>query len=348
MITAVSAEHAAAQIPPETSLYELIDIVPPPPPVTCGCIGGAFALPKDRPTPGDFMAASVELRARAAERLAEERARLQHNADDGLAGNSHASVSVAVHLRESSLAAGVDTRTEEEATRWMYLAAVQEHPDAFMFLGYRYQRGDGVPQSDETAAYWFHQGAVRGNKTAMLALGLRYAAGRGVQQDFAAAVYWWRQADATPLASRFLGDAYACGLGVDNNPQLAVREYTNASDGGDISSNIQLGRLYLNGCATSNDKAAVKAIRRAADDGQADAQILLSQLLLQGRGVEANAVESYYWARLAERRLGDADQRRTAASDRVKAAARSMSRDEITGTETVVEAMIAASRKRTP
>jgi TPR repeat protein len=340
----LSCARVEAQIPPETSLYELIDIVPRPAPVTCGCIGSAFALPlfgRDGP-----LVPMSEPSALAAQRLAEERVRLQHNAEDGLAGNSNASISVAMHLRDSSLAAGVDDRTEEEAARWLYLAAVQEHPDAFMFLGYRSQRGYGVPQSDETAAYWFHQGAVRGNKTAMLALGLRYAAGRGVQQDFAGAVHWWRQAQATPLASRFLGDAYACGLGVDQDPKRAVREYTKAAEAGDISSNLQLGRLYLSGCAAQNDKEAAKALRRAADDGQPDAQIILSQLLLQGRGVAASAVESYYWARLAERRLADNDERLAAASERVKAAARTLSKDEIAGTETLVAAMLAVTAKR--
>jgi TPR repeat protein len=343
-LLAVNIGHAAAQIPPETSLYDLIDIVPRPAPVTCACIDSAFTLPtfgRDGALPP-----MAEPRALGAKRRAEDRALLQHNADDGLAGNPHASISVATHLRDSSLAAGVDDRTEEEATRWLYLAAVQGHPDAFMFLGYRYQRGHGVPQSDETAAYWFHQGAARGNKTSMLALGLRYAAGRGVQQDFVGAVYWWRQADATPLAFRLLGDAYACGLGVDQDPKRAVREYTRAAEAGDISSYLQLGRLYLSGCAAQNDKEAAKALRRAADDGQPDAQIMLSQLLLQGRGVTASAHESYYWARLAERRLADNDARHALANERVKAAARTLSKDEIAGAEMLVEAMIAARAKR--
>jgi TPR repeat protein len=348
----VNVEYSAAQIPPETSLYELVDIVPRPAPVTCACVGEAFALPTFRPSPfggGPTAAAKRVAPAPASDRatrlLDEERERLPRVADDGLAGNGHAIVSVAIHLRASSLAAGGDTRTEEEAARWMYLAAVQEHPDAFMFLGYRYQRGDGVPQSDETAAYWFHQGALRGNKSAMVALGLRYATGRGIPQDFPAAVYWWQQARDTPLASRFLGDAYACSLGVDQDPKRAVREYTKAADAGDISSSLQLGRLYLSGCAAQNDNEAVKALRRAADDGQPDAQIMLSGLLLQGRGVTASVHESYYWARLAERRLADNDGRRTLASERVKAAARTMSKDEIAGAETLVEAMIAARAK---
>jgi TPR repeat protein len=345
-----SSERAAAQIPPETSVYELVDIVPPAAPVACGCVSAAFALPAFRPGSGWGTSPATPAehspwKAQAlAERRAEERAALPHDAADGLAGNGHASLSVAMHLREASLEAGIDARTEEEVARWLHLAAAQEHPDALTLLGYRYQRGHGVPQSDEAAAYLFQQGALRGDKTSMVALGLRYAAGRGVPQDYAAAVRWWRRADTTPLALRFLGDAYACGLGVDQNADRAVREYTRSADAGDMSSNLQLGRIHIGGCVAANDEAAAKAFRRAADVGDPEAQIALSELLLQGRGVEMNASEAYFWARIAERRLGPGEQQ-TLASARAKAAARMMSPDETAAAEKLIESMIAASAK---
>jgi TPR repeat protein len=355
VLTIVVIDSAAAQVPPETSIYELVDVAPPAQPAACACVAGAFRLPAFRPGIGwgHGPAAPVEDaplaqadRARLAQRLDEQRTRLPREAEDGLAGNAHASLGVAVHLREESLAAGLHDRTEEEAAKWLHLAASQDHRDAFMMLGYRYQRGRGVPQSDEAAAYWFHQGALRSDSTSMMALGLRYATGRGVPQDFRAAVFWWRKAaDRTPLASRFLGDAYACGLGADADPERAVREYKKAAEAGETSAHIQLGRVLVGGCAPPDDDAAAKAFRHAADAGDPDAQLALSQLVLQGRGVAANAAEAYYWARMAQRRVLPPELQ-TLAAARVKAAAERLSPDAIAAAEQLVEALITEMRKR--
>lgn len=349
-----AAAPAAAQVPPETHIYDLINIVPPPPPVACACVSGAFALPALRPghgwgvgpgTPLKDAPMSDASREIYATRRAEDRAQLPVDAADGLGGNAHASVAVAMLLREASIAAGGDKATEEEVGKWLHLAAAQEHPDAFRLLGYRYQRGEGIPQSDRAAAFFFHQGALRRDAISMVALGLRYATGRGVPQDFGAAVHWWRRADHM-LASRFLGDAYACGLGVDQNPDAAVRAYSKAADAGDPARSIQLGRLYLGGCVAPNpsrapathDQIAFKALYRAASDGFPDAQIMLSDLLLEGRGADMNPQEAYYWARLAERRLESGDLQARARA--VAAAARLMSPEERAAAEEVVTAMI--------
>jgi uncharacterized protein len=211
----------------------------------------------------------------------------------------------------------------------------------FVLLGYRHQRGYGVAQSDEAAAYWFHEGAVRDDKTSMVALGLRYANGRGVPQDYLAAVYWWRRANGTPLASRFLGDALACGLGIDRNPAQAMREYTKAADAGEMSSSIQLARIYLGGCAAApHVEVAFKHFSRAASAGDPDAQIALSELLLEGQGGEADTSEAYRWARIAERRL-PAGELRTQASEKAKTAAARMTKDAVATADRLVDALIA-------
>ena len=346
-IVVADARLSVAQVPPETSAYEIVDLVPPPSPVTCTCVSGAFALPVYRPghgwgggpaTPAEHRPLDTGFAAR----MAEDRAALPTMAEQGLAGSGDASLLVSMHVRESSLAVGVDKRAEEEASRWLHLAALQEHPDAFRLLGYRYQRGEAVPQSDEAAAYWFQQGARRGDKLSMMALGLRYANGRGVPQDFAAAVYWWKQAQDHPIAARFLGDAYACGLGVDQDPNRAVREYKRS---GDVTGDIQLGRLYLGGCAPPNDEAAVAVFKRAAGEGFPEAQRALSELFLHGKGVEASAPQAYFWARMAERPLRPGEAHGP-ASPVAKAAAARMSAEERAAAEMLVQSMIEAAMKR--
>jgi TPR repeat protein len=280
-----------------------------------------------------------------ASHLAEDRASFPIRAEDGLGGNGHASVGIATYLAVESALAGTDVRTEEEAARWLHLAVTQEHPDAFRLLAFRYAHGRGVTQNDTAAAYWFYQGALRGDVVSMTALGLRYAAGLGVTQNWNAAVRWWMRARAqSPLASRFLGDAYACGLGVDMAPTHAADAYKVAADAGELSSSTQLGHLYAKGCVTIDDAAAVKAYRRAADQGDPEAQVALSDLVRQGRGTDPNPYEAYTLARLAELRLPDGSLK-TLAAARVKSASSLMTPESLPAQERMVQEMIAQAAK---
>jgi TPR repeat protein len=346
---AVCIAAATASPQPLPHIYTLVDLGSVPAP-DCPCIGTPFSLPAYRVGDGyaDGAAApegGAPASAADRKRYAAERALIGRDVEAGRAGDPGASLSVALHLSERPEIAGDDRKVQEEAARWLYLAARDGSPDAAMFLGYRYRRGNGVEQSDEAAAYWFHQAATAGNNVAMVALGLLYSAGRGVPQDPAAAIWWWRKAQpTTPLASRFLGDAYACGIGAARDPALAVREYKKSSERGDDSANIQLGQMHANGCAAADDGAAVKAFRRAADAGYPEAQVALSELIRQGRGEGPNPDEAYYWARLAERRLpsGALHARATAAA---KAAAAFMVSDAVAAADRMVDQVIAEARK---
>ena len=354
-VVAFAAPISYGQIPRETSVYELVDPgTPATMPFPCSCVASPFTLPAFQPNlPNGSSPAAPDLGTAPAltaplnlTRLLEDRGSLPNVAEDARSGNGNASLSIAMHLRDEHLVGGQPV-IEEEAARWMYLAAEQGHVNAFMFLGYRFQHGLGVPRDDRIAAYWFHQGALRGDAISMVALGLRYATGVGVAQDFGAAVYWWqRTPGGTPLALRFLGDAHACGLGVPREPARALREYRWAAEHGDITSNIQLGHLYANGCTPPDDAAAIAAFRRAADQGYPEAQIELSELLRRGRGAEPSLIEAYFWARMAERRLNDGPLK-TRAAERAKAAAALLSAEEIAAEDVMIGQMI-ADAKTTP
>lgn len=337
-----------AQGPHEISVYALVDVGAVAVPAPCSCIASPFTLmhPSDR-GPSNGPAAPLGGTAPLINfgHLAEDRTHFTSRAQDGLSGNGNASLGVAMHLSLESALAGVDLRTEEEAARWLHLAATQEHPDAFRLLAWRYARGRGVPENPGAAAYWFHQGALRGDPISMTALGLRYAAGLGVAQDWNAAVRWWMRAQArTPLASRFIGDAYACGLGVAQEPARAAAAYKAAADAGELSSSTQLGHLHARLCIQSDDGDAVKAYRRAAEEGDPEAQIALSDLLQQGRGTDPNPYEAYTWARLAELRLPEGSMKARAA-DRVRGALRQMRPEAVPAQEALVQSLIRESAK---
>lgn len=351
-LCAVSA--SARQVPPpETNALTLVDVGAVSVPAACPCITNPFTVPTIRPgwgypsgpaAPLGNAVPSAAARKRQARRDAEDRATLAADAQDGLAGNPDASAAMAMHLTAGTAI----PRNDEEAARWLYLAATQGHRDAFLQLGYRYHRGLGVRRNDKTAAYWFHAGASAGDRLAMVALGLLYAAGRGVPQDWSAAVAWWQQARSsaggTPLASRFLGDAYVCGLGIAQSYDNAVLAYKESVETGELSSSIQLGHMYASGCAPPNDEAAVAAYTVAADQGDPEAQVALSGLTREGRGVEQNVYRAYFWARLAERRLPPGRLRERATAQ-VKQAARLMSAADVKDADVFVDSFIVEGSK---
>jgi TPR repeat protein len=227
-------------------------------------------------------------------------------------------------------------RNDAEAAKWLLLAADQGHQDAYLQLGHRYLRGLGLEQSDEAAAYWFYQGATHGDTLGMTALGSLYAAGRGVPQDWKIAVSWWRKANH----HHFIGDAYACGLGVAQNNERAVREYQQGADVGDMSSAIQLGHMHAGKCApVASDAVAYTWYDKAAHQGYPEAQVALASLALQDRA-DGGPISAYMWARLAELRL-PAGALRTLAAKRAGEAARRLSPPQIANTDVLVKNMIA-------
>lgn len=316
--------------------YTLVDAGPVAVPA-CPCISTPFRLPSYRPV-------TIQVSGLERERYLAERQRIARDVEAGLGGDEASSMSVAVHLSDHPLFAPADAATEDATVRWLHLAAQQGSPGAFYLLAYRYRQGLGVEQNDAAAAYWFHKDAVRGSNIGMVALGLLYAAGRGVPQDWNAAVYWWRKAEPShALATRFLGDAYVCGVGVRADNARALAAYKRAAQKAEISASIQLGHMYANGCAPPDDEAAVKAYMNAAAEGYPEAEVALSELMLAGRGGSGSGpAAAYHWARLAERRQPSGEWS-TRAAAAAKAAARLLSPDERAATDQMVDQIIAGS-----
>jgi TPR repeat protein len=356
MLTAATATVTAVQQylvphmpPPKTSVWDFLDLGPAPA-VPCSCVPNPFALPA-QPVAGNGrgMAAPFDdpPMTEADRKIneawyAQESANLQRMADDGVAGNGNASLSVAMHLSLHKTVFVVDENVEASVVRWLTLAAEQGHVDAYRLLGQRYAHGWGVKADYASAAHWFYQGALRGDHISMTAFGFLSAAGRGVPQDWEGAIRWWQRADPkSSLAVRFLGDAYACGAGVQENHERAAAAYRR---GGEPSMDIQMGHMYLRGCARDEGKAAIAAFKRAADWGYAEAQIELSNLLREDRAVEDNSLQAYMWARLAERRLPPGDLKKRAAES-AQAAARLWPAVVIEKEDLMINALLEMSKK---
>jgi TPR repeat protein len=338
--------------PPETSVYELMTLGPPPP-TTCACIPNAFALPSYQPgwgygsgpaVPFENAPVSDDQRRVNREWYAQEDQLIRRVSEEALNGNPNASFAVSTHMSLRTTVNGPDDRAEDEAMQWLNLAVRQGHPDAIRLLAHRHAVGRGVAQNYDAAAFLFDRAARLSDPISMTASGFLRAAGRGVRQDWTVAIRWWQYAEAkAPLSARFLGDAYACGAGVAEDHERALAFYKRVADV-EPSASIQLGYMNARNCGKSDDKAAIAAFRRAADQGYPEAQIELSDLLRQGRGGEPNALEAYLWARLAERRLPSGDLKKR-ATDQAAAAARLMSSLEIKTQDDMVDAMLATGAK---
>lgn len=331
--------------------YHLVNVGPVPVPAACACITAPFTVPAFRHGDGEasgpagaqpLPAPGILQRQLQASRDAEDRATLPATVQDGLAGNGNASMWVAYLLTAGTAV----QRDEKQTAKWLLQAARQGQAGAAIQLGYRYHRGLGVEQSDQAAAYWFHSSAVTGDPNGMIALGLLYAAGRGVEQDWSAAVGWFEQANAMaphPLATRFLADAYVCGVGVRQDHERAATLYRAAAPH-DVSSRVQLGHMHARKCTRDGDEAAFSAYESAAHEGDAEAQIALSHLYRDGTGVQQDTYNAYMWARLAEFRTPPGDLHAEAAAS-AAAAARMLPAFLITDADMFARAIIDSARR---
>ena len=94
-----------------------------------------------------------------------------------------------------------------------------------------------------------------------------------------------------------MGDAYACGLGVEQDNEQAAAAYQKGAEIADMMSSIQLGHMYASECtAPPSDDAVHQAYQRAADEGYPEAHIGLRQTYLDGRGVAPIPYQAYLGA----------------------------------------------------
>ena len=85
-------------------------------------------------------------------------------------------------------------QSDEKAFQWYSKAAEQGHARAQCNLGLMFEKGRGVAQSDEKAFQWYRKAADQGDADAQCNLGLMFENGRGVAQSDEEAVQWYRKA----------------------------------------------------------------------------------------------------------------------------------------------------------
>jgi len=127
-----------------------------------------------------------------------------------------------------------DQNNYKEAVVWLRKAAEQEHTNAQIYLGYIYDKGNGVTQDYSEAVKWYRKAAEKGDASAISNLGVCYEHGNGVKQSFKEAVKLYRKAaeKGNANAQYSLGYCYYFGQGVRTNKKEAKIWYQKAADQG--------------------------------------------------------------------------------------------------------------------
>ena len=235
----------------------------------------------------------------------------------------------------------IGARDDAEAASLYRRSADLDYAAAFTGLGWLYENGYGVDQSDFEAAAWYRRGAERGDAVAMNNLGYFYEQGIAVRQsadrafrwyteaaewgypiaqtnlgwmyesereDFEEAARWYLAAAEAgePIGQGNIGWFYQEGLGVDQDDAEAARWYRAAADQGDARGQLNLGWMYENGRGVpQDDDEALRLYRLAADQDDERAMANVGWMYQYGRGVEADAEEAVRWYRRAAE-AGDA------------------------------------------
>jgi len=126
--------------------------------------------------------------------------------------------------------------------------------------------------------------AAEGDAVAMFNIGVLHAQGLGVKQDPVVAVDWYRQAaDRGYAPAQFnLGASYHNGQGVERDDELAASWWQLAADQGEVQAQYHLAVLYLEGRGVALDQTTARYfLEQAARQGDSRAAETLNTLIDQ-------------------------------------------------------------------
>lgn len=166
-------------------------------------------------------------------------------------------------------------------------------------LGYRFEKGVGVPVNHSEAVKWYRKSAEQGNAAAQNNYANYLYAGKGgVPQDYTEAAKWFRKSaeQGNPQGQNGLGTCYRTGKGVPQNYSEAAKWYRKSAEQGNPQGQNNLGWCYKEGKGVTQDyKEAVKWYRKSAEQGYASGQYNLGWCYYNGKGVPEDIAEAKKW-----------------------------------------------------
>lgn len=178
-----------------------------------------------------------------------------------------------------------------------------------------YRKGDSVPKNLPRAFVWMKKSAEQGYGPAQCGLGTMYEEGVGVAGNDQQAVYWYQKGTiqnnrcAMNNLARYLAD----GLSISKDCHRAVQLYKDAGEAGAIEAWLNLGLLYKTGCGTipKNYPLMSQFWLKGALKNNRSAQTNMGVSYFNGRGVNKDMEEGYYWAVIAAKRGSENSKKNT-------------------------------------
>lgn len=191
----------------------------------------------------------------------------------------------------------------QQAMHWFQMAANGGHADSQYNLGVMLDMGQGATEDNQTAVVWYKKAAAQNHIHAQHNLALMYANGEGVKQDYQEALKWTHKAAENGLAeSQFLlGQMYRTGgelMPADAEKSLAW--FTKAGEQDHLKSQLTLALAYAKGIGVEvQPDLAMDWSRRAAFLGSPRAQFLLGALHMRFGKDQQDLQESAAWLTVA-------------------------------------------------
>lgn len=187
---------------------------------------------------------------------------------------------------------------------------IKEYPAKDEFeLGLSYLKGLNGHKIDYAKAKNFlFPSADKGNGDAQYYLSLMYSSGIGVDKNPQEAVRWLiKAADNMQIdALRELGKRYVEGRDIEKDEVLGTFMTSMAADRGNATAMNDMGYYYSKGIAfDQNKKEALRYYQMAADRGDVIAMSNIAKIYYNGEGIEQNLAKSAEYFEKAAR-LGDA------------------------------------------
>ncbi len=157
---------------------------------------------------------------------------------------------------------GINGKTKDyaKAKKWFEMAAEQGNAEAYLSIGWMYDKGLGVSQDLAEAIKWYRKAAEQGNVLAQNNLGVMFRIGKGVPKDYTEALKWFRKSadQGNDIGMTNVGYMYDEGLGVPQDYAEAERYYRMAAELGDATAQYNLGVMFENGKGVKKNLSEAK------------------------------------------------------------------------------------------
>jgi len=153
-----------------------------------------------------------------------------------------------IHLAYDEGLTDADSVKEQEALALFMRAAKLGHPDALIYVGGFYDKGNIVKKDLSKAFSSYMQAATAGNSKAQFNVASMYLKGEGTDRDYTKAVEWFKKSaeNGNAKAAYNLGVMYYTGEGVKQSERTAREWFKKSEENGNAFAPFAIKKLGHN------------------------------------------------------------------------------------------------------